>query len=119
MDCKDLQFSLIKFMVCQKSVVNLKRMSYEKDHLILIIIMFCSANLMGQVTYTVTVPNGTNACFIAGEMTGWNQIANDSTKVPMYLPLLFHMQLLHNNISIAVWTGLEFYRNECWRWKCQ
>ncbi len=36
--------------------------------------MFCSANLMGQVTYTVTVPNGTNACFIAGEMTGWNQL---------------------------------------------
>ena len=29
---------------------------------------------MGQVTYTVTVPDGTNACFIAGDMTGWNQM---------------------------------------------
>jgi enterochelin esterase-like enzyme len=28
----------------------------------------------GQVTYTVTVPAATHACFIAGEMTGWNQV---------------------------------------------
>ena len=28
-------------------------------------------NVSAQVTYTVTVPSGTNACFIAGEMTGW------------------------------------------------
>lgn len=26
-----------------------------------------------QVTYTVTVPTGTNACYIAGEMNGWSQ----------------------------------------------
>jgi len=32
-----------------------------------------SIPMTAQVTYTVTVPNGTNSCFIAGEMTGWNQ----------------------------------------------
>jgi predicted alpha/beta superfamily hydrolase len=37
-----------------------------------IFIFFISASyIQAQVTYTVTVPTGTNACFIAGDMTGW------------------------------------------------
>jgi|GEM_PF-981476 len=36
----------------------------------IIIIMF-SGKTTAQLLYTVKVPTGTNACFIAGEMTGW------------------------------------------------
>ncbi|HPS12228.1 MAG TPA: hypothetical protein PLB87_03050, partial [Prolixibacteraceae bacterium] len=30
--------------------------------------------LNAQQTYTVVVPEGTNACFIAGEMNNWSQM---------------------------------------------
>ena len=38
-----------------------------------------SAMTMSAVTYNVTVPAGTNACYIAGEMTGWSH--TEMTKV--------------------------------------
>ena len=34
---------------------------------------------MSALTYNVTVPSGTNACYIAGEMNGWSQV--EMTKV--------------------------------------
>jgi predicted alpha/beta superfamily hydrolase len=43
-------------------------------HLPVFFLLLLSIPMTAQVTYTVTVPNGTNSCFIAGEMTGWNQM---------------------------------------------
>ncbi len=34
-----------------------------------------------KLTYTVTVPTGTNACYIAGEMNSWSPTANPMTKI--------------------------------------
>jgi len=34
-----------------------------------------------QLTYTVTVPAGTNACYIAGDMNSWSPTLNPMTKV--------------------------------------
>jgi|WetSurMetagenome_2_1015567.scaffolds.fasta_scaffold00339_20 predicted alpha/beta superfamily hydrolase len=43
-----------------------------------------SLPILGQVTYNVTVPAGTNACFIAGEMTGWNQMQMEKQSANVY-----------------------------------
>ena len=119
MDCKDLQFFLIKFLWFVKSrLLTLKRMSYEKDHLIFnnYHVLLCES--YGQVTYTVTVPNGTNACFIAGEMTGWNQLqmTQQSTNVfTITIPYATTAQQ-YKYCSGPAWN---FTENWCWRWKCQ
>ena len=38
---------------------------------VILFLLFNPLILMCQVTYTVTVPSGTNDCFIAGDMNGW------------------------------------------------
>lgn len=47
--------------------------------LLLSLFLFAFAWTNAQVTYTVNVPAGTNACFIAGGMNGWSQ--QEMTKV--------------------------------------
>lgn len=61
---------------------------------------FLSANAATGVTYSVTVPAGTKACYIAGEMTGtsWPQV--EMTKV----------DATHYTITIAGATTLQKYK---------
>lgn len=42
---------------------------------------FAGLQNLYALTYTVTVPAGTEACYIAGAMNGWNAVANPMTKV--------------------------------------
>lgn len=43
--------------------------------------MFFATQSASALTYTVTVPVGTNACFITGDMNGWNPSSLRMTKV--------------------------------------
>jgi hypothetical protein len=43
--------------------------------------MFALVQSALALTYTVTVPSGTNACFITGDMNGWNPVTGRMTKV--------------------------------------
>lgn len=43
--------------------------------------MFAMGQSAMALTYTVTVPAGTNACYISGMMNGWSPSANPMTKV--------------------------------------
>jgi len=56
---------------------------------------------LAQVTYTVTVPAGTNACFIAGEMSGWSQMQMVSTGTNTY------------SITISYATTAQQYKYCC------
>jgi hypothetical protein len=56
-----------------------------KKILLSLVALFATVSLVsamtGGVTYTVTVPSGTNTVYIAGAMNGWNTTANEMTKV--------------------------------------
>lgn len=43
--------------------------------------IFMLTHSVSALTYTVTVPAGTNACYITGEMNGWSPSATKLTKV--------------------------------------
>lgn len=50
-----------------------------------------------SITYTVTVPAGTNACYIAGDMNNWDPTANpmrqiDATHYTIEIPVAFESQ---------------------------
>ncbi len=47
----------------------------------LLIVMFAFVQQASALTYNVTVPAGTNACYITGEMNGWSPSATPMTKV--------------------------------------
>ena len=47
----------------------------------MLVALFSFLQPVSALTYTVTVPEGTNACFIVGEMNGWNTSASRMTKV--------------------------------------
>ena len=47
--------------------------------LISIIVLLCNVCIAKALTYNVTVPKGTNACYIAGEMNSWSH--QEMTKV--------------------------------------
>lgn len=50
----------------------------KKLLLLLFVSALISLNVAAQgLTYNVTVPSGTNACYIAGEMTGWSHMPMD------------------------------------------
>ena len=55
-----------------------------KKILLSLVALFAAVSLVsavGGVTYTVTVPSGTNVVYIAGQMNGWSATANQMTKV--------------------------------------
>ena len=55
-----------------------------KKILLSLVALFAAVSLVsavGGVTYTVTVPSGTNVVYIAGQMNGWSTEANQMTKV--------------------------------------
>jgi hypothetical protein len=62
------------------------------------------------LTYNVTVPVGTEACFIAGDMNGWNTSSNRMTKV----------DATHFTITLATAATTDGYKYVCGPdWKYQ
>lgn len=56
----------------------------KKLLLFLFVALFLSTITIAQVTYNVTVPSGTNACYIAGDMTGWSHVQMDKVSATQY-----------------------------------
>lgn len=52
--------------------VKLINITHMKKRFLLGLVVLLTMGLSAQVTYTVTVPEGTNACYIAGDMTSWS-----------------------------------------------
>ncbi len=52
-----------------------------KKILLSLVALFATVSLVSAITYTVTVPAGTNTVYIAGSMNAWNASANEMTKV--------------------------------------
>lgn len=52
-----------------------------KKILLSLVALFATVSLASAITYTVTVPAGTNTVYIAGSMNGWSASANQMTKV--------------------------------------
>ena len=52
-----------------------------KKILLSLVALFATVSLVSAITYTVTVPAGTNTVYIAGSMNAWNASANQMTKV--------------------------------------
>jgi predicted alpha/beta superfamily hydrolase len=72
-------------------------------------LLLLSIKLTAQVTYTVSVPEGTNACFIAGEMTGWNPVQMSKQNNSVYTITISYAKenQLYKYCSGPAWNFVE------------
>jgi predicted alpha/beta superfamily hydrolase len=81
-----------------------------KNYLLTLAIIFAgNLFLNAKVTYTVKVPEGTNACFIAGEMSSWGQIEMNKSDGETYTLTLENATLSqkYKYCSGPNWTYVE------------
>jgi hypothetical protein len=89
----------------------------KKKLLLLMVLSLPFLTVFAQVTYNVTVPDGTNACYISGDMNGWKfdeMVKVDATHYTITIPGATTSQG-YKYLSGPSWSYEERYANGSWR----
>jgi len=89
----------------------------KKKLLLLMVFSLPFFTIFSQVTYNVTVPEGTNTCYISGEMNGWTfteMTKVDAIHYSLTIPGATTSQV-YKYLSGPSWSYEERYANGSWR----
>lgn len=89
----------------------------KKKLLLSMVFILSFFSVIAQVTYNVTVPNGTNACYISGEMNSWTFTEMSKVDATHYTITIAGATTSqgYKYLSGPSWSYEERYANGSWR----